>query len=231
VYYDLHIHTTQTIGENTTEEMVEIAKLLDLKGIGVCRFFEDRTKWGISEDFGIDIIKVAVVKIQKPDELADAVKKARKAEIIAVHGGDYNINRVACENSMVDILFHPELGRNDSGFDHICARAAAENNVAVEINFREVLQSYRKRRSLILNQIMKNIMLCKKYQTPVIITSGAQNKWGMRSGRELASLAHILGMELGQAMAAVSTTPEEIIKNNRKKLQGKKIEGVEEVDE
>ena len=132
---------------------------------------------------------------------------------------------------MVDVFVPPELGRKDSGLDHICVKAARENNVAIEVNFREVLESYKKRRVFVLSAIKKNIKLCRNYGTNIVTTSGAVNKWGLRSGRELASISHLLGMDLGVAIDSVSTVPEEIVRVNREKLSGKRWEGVNVVED
>ncbi len=226
--YDLHVHTSQSIGENTTEEMGDIAKKLGIDGIGVCRFYSTKADlvWGMPS-LGMDLVKVIILKPKAAGELEKMASVVRNsAEIVAVYGGDYDINRAACENSMIDILMHPELGRNDSGIDHICARAAAENSVAIEINFREILESYKNRRAIILGSMKRNIRLCNKYSTPVITASGAHTRWTMRSGRELAAITHLLGMELSAAIDTVSLIPENIVLTNRKKLKGKKWEGV-----
>ncbi len=229
-FYDLHVHTSLSIGENTVAETVEMAKKLDLAGLGIVRYYSSGKLEEIPKS-DIDLIVALIIKPTSAEELNEIVKKIRKrAEILMVHGGDYDINRAACENSMIDILCHPELGRKDSGLDHICIKAASENNVAIEINFREILESYNKHRTYNLSAMEKNIKLCKKYDANVVITSGAVSKWGMRSGRELASIAHLLGMELGDAIAAVSTVPEELIKTNREKLADKRSEGVSVVD-
>jgi ribonuclease P/MRP protein subunit RPP1 len=143
-----------------------------------------------------------------------------------VHGGDYDVNRAACENPMIDVLCHPELGRKDSGLDHVCMKAAADNSVAIEINFREVLESYKIKRTYVLSSMKKNIKLARKYGTSIVTTSGAVTKWGMRSARELASISYLLGLELGQAIDSVSVVPESIVRKNREKLAGKRWEGV-----
>jgi RNase P/RNase MRP subunit p30 len=77
----------------------------------------------------------------------------------------------------------------------------------------------------------KNIMLCRKYGAPVITASGSISKWDMRSGRELAALSNILGLELGHAIDSISAIPENIVKANREKLAGKQWEGVRVVEE
>jgi len=73
----------------------------------------------------------------------------------------------------------------------------------------------------------RNIYLAKKYGTRIVTTSGSNGLWGLRSGRELASIAHLLGLELPAAIATVSAVPERILEENRKKLSGESYPGVE----
>lgn len=82
-----------------------------------------------------------------------------------------------------------------------------------------------------MSAIKKNVKLCRNYEANVITTSGAVNKWGLRSGRELASISYLLGLELGTAIDSVSTIPEEILRVNREKLAGQRFEGVSVVEE
>lgn len=229
-FYDLHVHTYLSIGENTIEEMAEFAKRLGFSGIGIAQYYPGKIeKLPKIED--IDLVSVGVIKSDNPNEMNSMAKKIRnRVEILMVHGGNYDINRAACENSSIDVLAHPELGRKDSGLDHICVKTAAENDVAIEINFREILESYKKNKIYVMSAINKNIKLCKKYGAKMITTSSAISKWGMRSGRELAAAANILGLELGEAIETTSTIPEEIIKINRDKLAGKKFEGVSVIE-
>jgi ribonuclease P/MRP protein subunit RPP1 len=172
-----------------------------------------------------------MIKASNQNDLNSIIPKVRnKFEVVMVHGGDYDINRAACENSAVDVLCHPELGRKDSGLDHICIKSAQENNVAVEINFHEILGSSKKNRTYALSAMKRNVDLCRKYGAPVITTSGAVTKWGLRPGRDLSAILNILGMELGNAIDSTSVIPENIVKQNREKLSGKRWEGVSVVD-
>ncbi len=225
-FYDLHVHSTMSIGENSTDEMADMARRLGFSGIGVVRYYSDSMK-PVPKIDGIDAVSCVMIKAPNPEEMKKAVRAVReKAEVILVHGGDYAINRAACEEPMVDILCHPELGRRDSGLDHICAKAAHENGVAVEINFREILESHRKNRAYVMSSMKRNVKLLVKYEARIVATSGAVTKWGMRTGRDIASLANLVGMELGDAIACVSDVQESMVKTNREKLAGKRWEGV-----
>ena len=226
MFYDLHVHSAYSIGENSIEEMAEMAKRLGLSGIAIAQYYP--TVAEIPKIDGIDIVSAVMIKASSPKEMGDIAEKMRKrCELLLVHGGDYDVNRAACENPLIDILCHPELGRKDNGIDHICVKAANENNVAIEINFREILESYKRHRVYVLGAIKKNIKLCEKYDTEMVTTSAAVSKWGLRSGRELAAIAHLLGLELGHSILSVSDIPKEIIESNRKKLSGRAWEGIE----
>lgn len=216
------------------EEIIKFAKRLDYSGIFITIEEQDIKKIEdlkrIAIENGIDLISGLIIRPKSKEELKRIISDFRKSvEVIAVAGGNYEVNRSACEDSRVDILYHPELGRNDSGLDHICVKAASENNVAIEINFNEILQA--KNKPKILTFIRKNVYLCKKYGANVIITSGAKNKWDMRAPRELASIGYVLGLDLKTAIDSVSTIPENIVKTNREKLNEILIENVRKVDE
>ena len=96
------------------------------------------------------------------------IKKLRdRADIIIVSGGNPKINRAAVENPRVDILAHPERGRKDSGLDNVMVKLATENGVAIELNFKFVLHSYKKIRYHLLAHMKNNIKLSKKYQREI----------------------------------------------------------------
>jgi len=237
-FYDLHIQSNLSGGGNSIEQIVEFAEKLGYSGIAICDYYQgleklNELKKNISE-IQTDLELYSGVNIQAKDinELKEIISKVReKVLIVIVSGGDYSINRAACEDPRVDILAHPEFGRPDSGLDEPCLESATQNNVAIQINLREILYSFRKPRSYIFNHISKNVRLCDHFRTPIVICSGAQSIWDMRSPREMVSIANVSGLDFGKAFAAVSSIPQQIVEENKKTVEGKKItEGVEEVE-
>ncbi len=237
MFYDMIVHTNVSIGENSLDEVVDMAKKLGLDGICVPTYYtslKDLKEYTstLKKYDEIDVVSGVIVKADSPQDMNNIVSMVRKkVEMVIVHGGEYSINRAACENPMVDILAHPELNRTDSGLDHICAKSATDNNVAIEINFRELLESSGTLRVRTLKKIMKNVRICRNYKTPLITTSGAVSIWNMRSGRELASVANLVGLPITEAIETVSTVPEKIVEDNRKKLNKEKIGDVEVIDD
>ncbi len=139
-------------------------------------------------------------------------EKREEADAVVFKGGNAELNRKASEDPRVDVILHPEKGRKDSGIDHVIAEKAAENKAAIGFDLRQLKKS-RKVRSHVLRHWRKNLMLCEKYGTPYIITSGAEEKYELRAPRDLTSIIDSLGYD---GSKAVSDHPKEILERAEK---------------
>lgn len=232
-FYDLHV----SAGANTSEELAKMAEKLGWRGFAIAEKFESVEKFKAfkatvaeaQKNSKVEIFPAAEIHASEPAELKHAIEKARElALIVIVAGGNYKINRAACEDGRVDILAHPSLGRFDSGLDEACLQKAFENNVAIEINFREILGAFRRQRSQILQNIRTNIRLCTEMRNKIILCSNASSIWEMRDPRQIVAIAENLGLELIRGFASASATPLAIVQKNRAVLSGARIaEGVE----
>ncbi|MFH0889684.1 MAG: RNase P subunit p30 family protein [Candidatus Aenigmatarchaeota archaeon] len=220
--YDLHVHASPFGGENSAEEVVEFAKKLGWSGVALCcspdsESFDKQLKILDSlktSDF--DVVKAVEIKAENLQEFYKTIDSVRKkVEIIVVSGGDIEVNKAAVETKEVDVLSHPERQRNDSGIDAVMAKTAADNQVHIELNFREVLNSYRKSRVHVLSHMRQNLKLSGKYGFPIAITSGAYSKWELRAPRELAAFGLNLGMHLDATFQSLAVQRLDI---NRQKL-------------
>jgi len=236
-FYDLHVHSKYSIGSNTIAEIAEMAEKLGLSVVAITDNFESlekvkEIKAAIAQvKSSVELIQGVYITAATPQEMHQKIDKVRNlVPLVIVAGGDYQINRAACEDSRVDILAHPELQSFSNGLDEPCLQAAAANNVAIEINFHELLLSYKRSRAAILKKMMTNVDLCQKFKVPFVVCSGAHNIYEMRDGRELVSIATILGADLPKAFDSVTTIPERLIELNKKKLEGQiAAQGVEKI--
>ncbi len=232
-FYDLHVHT------DNLEETVRIANILGITGLGVIinrTTEEDLEKLKIqTEPFKKQIdIAVGIEIKDKPQNVVKIVKQLRKqVELILVHGGDLEVNRIAVETPEVDILLHPELkdpnqeSRQDSGLDQVMIKLAKKNNVAIEFGLNDVIYSYKKTRASVLKNLLYNAKLVRKYKVPFILTSGSWSPWNLRAASDLLSFGKYLGFQDPEIKKAFSG---EKLFENRKKLSGKWImPGVEVV--
>jgi ribonuclease P/MRP protein subunit RPP1 len=237
-FYDLFVQSSLSGGESSLEKIVDFAKKMGYSGIAVCDNYQGMEKLNELElmiskmDSDLEVYTGVNIVARSVNEMKEAVSKVREhVNLVVISGGDYSINRAACDDSRVDVLMHPELGRSDSGLDEPSMQAALQNKVAIGISFRELLYNYRKPRSYVLNHIARNLMLCNHFNVPVIMCSCSQSIWGMRSAREFVSILNVLGLDIGKAFASVTSTPQGIVEENAKTMDGRKItDGVEIVE-
>ena len=130
----------------------------------------------------IDIDHTLSIKSNNPSEIRKIVRKYRnKSSCISVLGGNLKVNRNCLENIQVDVLSKPYFKRYDSGLNHILAREAKDNNVAIEVVFNDILKSYLAPRSKILANFRDIYKLHRKYEFPLILSSGAQSIFDIRT--------------------------------------------------
>ncbi len=226
-FYDFQIRSEFSEGKSSIEEIAERAKLLGYKGICVSEYFKDKKQMDNLKKQISEISKKTSINIfigfqaRNISELGKLAKIRRQYDVLLVRGSDLNLNRKAVETPEVDILLHPEFERRDSGFNHIMAKLAAKNNIAIELNFRDILLSSKNTRAHIIHNMMKNVKLCKKYHVPIIICSGAMSHLQLKDPKILISMGCLLGLELNEAKKSLSEVPENIIKMIRER-QGEK---------
>lgn len=216
-FYDLHLHSAFSEGTSSIEQLASTAKQLGYSGICFAEYFKNLNQIKkLSKD--IEKIKQKVgmeiflgFEARNSKEVAKLANIRRKFDVLLVRGGDLKLNRLACETPEADILTHPEYERFDSGLNHVLVKEAARNNVAIEVNFREILITSKNSRSRVLHNIAQNIKLAKKYHAPVILCSGAISHFELRDSFIMISMANQLGLELNEAKNSISEIPEKIL--------------------
>lgn len=184
----------------------------------------------LGDRYSIKIYGGALIQAKNPEDMKQKVKKSRKyADIVMVRGGDQKINRAACEDPRVDILSKPYFKRRDCGINHVIARKAGENRVAVELNIKHLTKTNPYLHYKVLAQFREILKLKRKYDFPVIITSDAESIYDLHTPKDLLAMSRCFGMDQGDAEEALSSVPREIIERNA--IRGKVIvEGVKLVD-
>ncbi len=238
-FYDLCVRSPFGGGQSSIAEIMKTGERFGFSGVCIVDGFRDLAGLGelkaaiekARAGTKLDIALGAEIRADSVQELKRLLETVReRVEVLIVSGGDYSINRAACEDSRVDILLHPEAGRIDSGLDEACTEAAQKNSVAIGFGFKELLNSFRKQRAKILESIGTNAQLLEKSRGMGVVVSSAGSVWEMREPRQLASVLTALGFELSSALKMVSENPMWILEKNRKVLAGKRItEGVEVV--
>ena len=155
---------------------------------------------------------------EKPEQLrrlAEAVR--RSAEIVVARGGTAELNRAVIETPEVDILINHDIeGR--CGINHVLARLAKKNGVAIGFDFNQLMTSYRLGRIQEFSAMVETARQVSKAGAPLVLTSGAQDPWDMRSPSELMAMGRLLGLNGTEIRRGLS---DGIVRENRKRLSGK----------
>ncbi|MDY6964386.1 MAG: RNase P subunit p30 family protein [Halobacteriota archaeon] len=215
-FFDLNVHS-QPENSSSQAELCEVSKRYGYSGIAFTNhsdFFGGRMEmnvWNFEVYNGVEIVSSV-------SKLKDEIRRFRpKVTVLSVHGGDERINRMAVEDRRVDILCHPEEV-DGPGLNHVLARSATKNGVAIEFNIGEIIHNRGRSRSRILSFMAKNLKLARKYDVPMVLTSSANSIYDLRAPREMMALASLFGMTGEEALIALSLTPQQIIRDNMSRL-------------
>lgn len=215
-FYDLNVHSQLDFADSPNRMVLE-AKKLGYSGICLSSInpgnviFSPDISTSLINNFdvytGIEIKEDNVAKMKK-----NVVRLREKCDIIIVGGGFEEINRAALEDGKVDILSHSTS--RGSPLNHILAKAAADNGVALDFDPDTIIMQRGGNRIKILTSLRKNVQLARKYDVPMIITSNAKSHYDLRGPREMMALGMIMGMSQNEALQALSSVPQAIIKRN-----------------
>jgi len=147
----------------------------------------------ISERYEVDVVDGVEIRAADPARASGFVGNHRDHRtIVAVHGGSVEINRFAVEQPAVDVLAHPMI--EDGDFNHVLAKAAAKNNVHVEVSLARVLRSDGGERVQALRDLRKLRELLVDADAPFVVTADPQSHLQVRAPRELQALGEALGL-------------------------------------
>ena len=193
-------------GESTVARQALTAADYGFDGIVVRNHGDEPTEYdadAIAEEYGIDVVTGVEVRTTERSQLGGYVGNHRsKRTIVAVHGGEPAINRAAVETPAVDVLAHPMAG--DGDFNHVLAKAAAENGVRVEFSFGDVLRESGGSRVRALQDLRKLRELIVDADAPFVVSAGPRSHLEFRAPRELRALGETVGFDADQITAGLN---------------------------
>ncbi|NIA02944.1 MAG: ribonuclease P protein component 3 [Nitrospirae bacterium] len=226
-FYDLNVHSQPDFADSPNRMVLEAKKL---GYYGICFSSINSGNVIISPDISTSLttnfhvyagIEIQVDNVSKMKK--NVARLREKADIIIISGGSEEINRAALEEGKIDILTHSTS--RGSPLNHILAKAASDNGVALDFNPNAIIMQKGGTRIKILSALRKNVQLARKYDVPMIMTSNAKSHYDLRRPREMMALGMIMGMTQNEALQALSSIPQAVIKRN---LDGNRImDGVE----
>jgi ribonuclease P/MRP protein subunit RPP1 len=166
---------------------------LEAKALGFDRLVAADTPSG--EFYGIEIYSGILIRDTSVRDLTNRIKRERNNEaIISVQAGDNGFNRSVISLKGVHILrgIH---SADKNAFDHVAAKMAADNRVAIDLDLLPLFSGRGSTRQRIMHRYRDILVLERRYEFPLTISSHARSILDMRAVREIAGLCSLIGMD------------------------------------
>ena len=138
------------------------------------------------------------------------VRKSGSMDVIFFKSRDSKENREALKNKELTLVSNPDH------LDSVCFNLAKENSIGFELNLQEFINNQRYRRVKVLETYRELLKAYKKYSFPIVLTSGAKDIYEKKTPLALISFGCILGMDIRESKASITTVPEMLIYKNQK---------------
>ena len=178
------------------------------------------------QEMCLDFISRVDLKPRNVVELKSSLRHLRRRfEIIAVECLTKSVARQAAKDHRVDILsFSPfSYIRGKIRFDRQEASLASESNCNYEVNASDILNLTPPACARLLSIVRGEIENARRYNIPILISSGAESHLHMREPRGMAALLDLVGVGEEEGLDMISTVPWRLVELNRLKLSPKFI--------
>jgi ribonuclease P/MRP protein subunit RPP1 len=166
------------------------------------------------EYHGVTVLCGSVIQASSVKEVIAALKRVKgSGAVVTVQAGDNGFNRAVTGMKGVHILrgIHAADKR---AFDHVAAKIAADNFTAIDLDLSPLVSLRGHARQKAIHRYLDLMVLYRRFEFPLTISSGARSLLAMRSVREVTGLCSVIGMDISDvelALAGVNrvTTPGE----------------------
>lgn len=111
-----------------------------------------------------------IISTSNLQQAKNQIHIAKKKQIV-IKAQNIEFNRKILEYGRFQILLSPELSQDikkdglkqiNSGLNHVLAKIAAKNNIAIGIDIQDLSQKEKKQKAIIMSKIKQNIKVCRK---------------------------------------------------------------------
>jgi len=189
---------------------------LEAKALGFDRLVAADTPSG--EFYGIEIYSGILIRDAAVRDLMSRIKRERNNEaVVSVQAGDNGFNRSVINLKGVHILrgLH---SADKNAFDHVAAKMAADNRVAIDLDLSPLISGRGFTRQRAMHRYRDILVLERRYEFPITISSHARSILDMRAVREISGLCSLVGMDTPDVEKAffgvdiITTSPDPAVK-------------------
>jgi ribonuclease P/MRP protein subunit RPP1 len=183
---------------------------LEAKALGFDRLVAADTPSGVF--YGIEIYSGILIRDTAVRDLISRIKRERHNKaVVSVQAGDNGFNRSLINLKGVHILrgLH---SADKNAFDHVAAKMAADNRVAIDLDLSPLISGRGFTRQRVMHRYRDILVLERRYEFPITLSSHARSILDMRAVREITGLCSLIGMDIPDVEMAffgvdIITTP------------------------
>lgn len=173
----------------------------------------------LCKENGLDLVKRGDLKPRNVRELVSSLRKLRrKREVISVCCNSKTIARQAARDHRADLISFPSADPRRRFFDAAEAELASKASASFEIDMAPLLTLRGFLRARLISCLRREAAIAKRFNVPIVMSSGTADKYLLRRPQDYASLAYLFGLDHQTAMKALSVVPSKIVERNREKL-------------
>jgi len=157
---------------------------------------------------GVEVRSGLMIRDVPVKDVISALKRAKDSgRVISVHAANNSFNRAVIGIKGMHILRGVQSA-DKLAFDHVAAKMAADNRVAVDIDLSAIIAGRSVSRQRAIHRYMDIMVLEQRFEFPVTLSTHARSLLDMRHVRDIAGLCSLIGMDVPdveRALAGVGT--------------------------
>ena len=167
---------------------------LEAKALGFDRLVAADTPSG--DMYGVEIFSGILIRDTSVKDLSSRIKRERNnTAVVSVQSRDNGFNRSVLNHKGVHILrgLH---SADKNAFDHVAAKIAADNRVAIDLDLSPLISGRGLTRQRVMHRYRDILVLQRRYEFPLTLSSHSRSILDMRAVREIAGLCSLIGMDI-----------------------------------
>jgi ribonuclease P/MRP protein subunit RPP1 len=137
------------------------------------------------------------------DVIAQVKRAKAPGTVISVKAGDGGFNRAVVGLRGVHILREVHAA-DKNAFDHVTAKMAADNRVAIDIDLSVIIAGRGIARQRAIQRYRDVLVLERRFEFPLTVSTYARSVLELRAVREISGLGSLIGMDIPDVERALA---------------------------
>jgi ribonuclease P/MRP protein subunit RPP1 len=167
---------------------------------------------------GVEVLRGLFIRnTAMKDVIAQVKRSAGPGTVISVQAGDAGFTRAAVGLKGVQVIRGVHAADRNA-FDHVTAKMAADNRVAVDIDLSVLIGGRGIARQRAIQRYRDVLVLEERFGFPLTVSTYARSVLDLRAVREISGLCSLIGMDIPDVeralagVAQVTAVPEPSVK-------------------